>query len=100
MKLYGIEKGEILIGENNINEISTKALRKNISYISQKPYIFTDTVRNNIKLGNNEITDEKIENLIKEMNVQNIFDKLKNGLDTEIRLSKLSDRRIASNCLY
>ena len=91
MKLYDIEEGKILIGENDIHEISTKSLRNNISYISQKPYIFTDTIRNNIKLGDSKITDKKIENLIQEMNVKNIFEKLKNGLDTEIRLSKLSD---------
>lgn len=90
MKLYDIENGRILIGNKDISKISTKCLRDNISYISQNPYIFADTLRNNITLGNKEITDEQIENLIHEIGVENIFDKLKEGLDTKIKLSKLS----------
>lgn len=90
MKLYDIQEGRILIGGHDISKISTKCLRENISYISQTPYIFSDTVRNNITLGNQEITDEQIYNLIHEMGVENVFDKLKYGLDTKIKLSKLS----------
>lgn len=90
MKLYDIESGRILIGGNDISKISTKCLRDNISYISQMPYIFADTVRNNITLGNKNITDKQINDLIHEMGVENLFDKLSNGLDTKIKLTKLS----------
>ena len=90
MKLYDIEDGRILIGNNDISKISTKCLRDNISYISQTPYIFADTVRNNITLGNKEIIDKQIENLIHEMGVENLFNKLSDGLDTKIKLTKLS----------
>lgn len=90
MKLYDIESGKILIDNQDISKISTKSLRENVSYISQTPYIFADTVRNNITLGNKKITDEKINSLIDEIEVENLFNKLENGLDTEIKLSKLS----------
>ena len=90
MKLYNIESGKILIDNYDISKISTKCLRDNISYISQNPYIFADTVRNNITLGNKEITDKQINDLIYEMGVENLFNKLNNGLDTKIKLSKLS----------
>lgn len=90
MKLYDIESGRILIDNHDISQISTKCLRDNISYISQNPYIFADTVRNNITLGNNEITDKQINDLIHEMGVENLFNKLNKGLDTKIKLSKLS----------
>lgn len=90
MKLYDIENGKILIDNYDISKISTKCLRDNISYISQNPYIFADTVRNNITLGNNEITDKQIKDLIHEMGVENLFEKLNDGLDTKIKLSKLS----------
>lgn len=90
MKLYDIESGRILIGQHDISQISIKCLRDNISYISQNPYIFTDTVRNNITLGNKDITDKQIYTLIDEMRVQSLFAKLENGLDTEIKLTKLS----------
>lgn len=90
MKLYNIESGKILIDNYDISKISTKCLRDNISYISQNPYIFADTVRNNITLGNKDITDEQINQLIYEMGVENLFNKLNDGLDTMIKLSKLS----------
>ena len=90
MKLYDIESGKILIDNYDISQISIKCLRDNISYISQNPYIFTDTVRNNITLGHKDITDEQINQLVNEIGVKRLFDKLANGLDTEIKLSKLS----------
>ena len=90
MKLYDIEKGKILIGDNDIAKISTKCLRDNISYISQTPYIFSDTLRNNITLGDNQITDEQIYKLIGEIGVEHIFNKLNEGLESKIKLSKLS----------
>lgn len=90
MKLYDIENGKILIDNYDISQISTKCLRDNISYISQNPYIFTDTVRNNITLGSKDITDEQINQLVHEIGVENLFIKLTNGLDTKIKLSKLS----------
>ncbi len=90
MKLYDIKSGKILIGNYDISKISTKCLRDNISYISQNPYIFEDTVRNNITLGNDEITDKQINDLIIEIGVENLFDKLNNGLNTKIKISKLS----------
>lgn len=90
MKLYDLDSGKILIDNYDISKISTKCLRDNISYISQNPYIFADTVRNNITLGNNNITDEQINELIYEMGVENLFKKLNDGLDTKIKLSKLS----------
>lgn len=90
MKLYDIEDGRITIGDNDISNISTKCLRDNISYISQTPYIFADTMRNNITLGNKDITDEQINDLIVEIGVENLFNKLSDGLDTKIKLTGLS----------
>lgn len=90
MKLYEIESGRILINNYDISKISTKCLRDNISYISQNPYVFADTVRNNITLENKNITDEQINQLIEEMGVENLFNKFDKGLDTKIKFSKLS----------
>ncbi len=90
MKLYDIQSGKILIGNKDIHKISTKSLRENISYISQNPYIFTDTVRNNIRLGKEEITDEQIKSLAKEIGADALFEKLPEGLDTKIKANEMS----------
>ena len=90
MKLYDIKSGKILIGNKDIHKISTKSLRNNISYISQTPYIFADTVRNNIQLGNQEITDEQIMALASEIGADSLLKKLPEGLDTRIRANEMS----------
>ena len=90
MKLYDIESGKISIGNYDISEISTKCLRDNISYISQNPYIFADTLRNNITLGKKNISDKQINDLAKEIGVENLFKRMPEGLDTRIKISELS----------
>ncbi len=67
MRLYDIQSGQILIDDYDISKISIKSLRENISYISQNPYIFHDTLRNNITLGNEDITDEEILKIINQL---------------------------------
>ncbi len=90
MKMYDIQSGKILIGNKDIYKISTKSLRNNISYISQNPYIFVDTLRNNIRLGNQEITDKQIEELAKKIGVDGLLKKLPQGLDAKIKANEMS----------
>ena len=90
MKLYDIESGRILINNSAISTIYTKCLRDNISYISQNPYIFDDTLRNNITLGKKDITDKQINDIVKEIGVGSLFKRMPQGLDTKIKISKLS----------
>ena len=67
-----------------------KDIRKNISYISQTPYILEDTLKNNIILGDKNITDEQIKTVAKEIGFENTLSKFKDGLDEKISKSKLS----------
>ena len=90
MRLYPIKSGKILIGGRNIQKIRIQDIRNNISYISQTPYILNDTLKNNIVLGDNTITDEQIENVAKEIGLEKILDKYKKGLEEKIEKNKLS----------
>lgn len=90
MRLYDIYSGQILINDYDISKISIKSLRDNISYISQNPYIFDDTLRNNITLGNENITDEQILNIISQIGVENIYKRFAKGLDEQIKEGSLS----------
>lgn len=90
MRLYPFQKGRILIGEKDITKIRIKDIRKNISYISQTPYILEDTLKNNIILGDESITNEQIIQVAKEIGFENTLDKFKDGLDEKISKSKLS----------
>lgn len=90
MRLYPISKGRILIGGEDISKVRIKDIRKNISYISQTPYILNDTLKNNIKLGDETITDEQIRKVAKEIGFEQVLEKFKNGLDEVIEKGRLS----------
>ena len=90
MRLYPFQKGRILIGGKDITKIRIKDIRKNISYISQTPYILEDTLKNNIILGDEHITDEQIKTVAKEIGFENTLNKFKDGLEENISKSKLS----------
>lgn len=90
MRLYELTSGNILIDGYDIKELTIECIRRNISYISQTPYIFKDTIRNNITLGSKEIKDKDILELATNIGADTILDNLKDGLDTEIIGSRLS----------
>ena len=90
MRLYPIKSGKILIGGKNIQKIRIQDIRKNISYISQTPYILNDTLKNNIILGDKTITEEQIKNVANEIGFKKVLDKFSMGLDEKIEKNKLS----------
>ena len=90
MRLYPIQSGKILIGGKNIQGIRIQDIRKNISYISQTPYILNDTLKNNIILGDETITDEQIKIVANEIGFEKVLDKFSNGLQEKIEKNKLS----------
>lgn len=59
-KLYDIDSGEIKIDGININELDKDSIRGNITIISQNPYIFNVSIRDNFKLIKEDITDEEM----------------------------------------
>jgi len=90
MRLYPISKGRILIGGKDISRVRIKDIRKNISYISQTPYILNDTLKNNIILGDTTITEKQIEIVAREIGFESILYNFKNGLEEVIDKRKLS----------
>lgn len=90
MRLYPISKGRIMIGGKDIAKIRIKDIRKNISYISQTPYILNDTLKNNITLGDNNILDEQIKLVAKEIGFEKVLENFEKGLDEIIEKNKLS----------
>lgn len=57
--------GDIYIGEWNIKKVSKKSLRNYIGVVLQDTFLFTDTVKNNININQNKISDEQIINVCK-----------------------------------
>lgn len=59
-KLYNINSGSILIDGKDINNLDEKSIRGNITIISQNPYIFNMSIKDNLRLVKNDVTDEEI----------------------------------------
>ena len=59
-RLYDIDSGEILIDKTPIKEIDLKSLRRQIGYVPQDTFLFSDTIMNNIKFGKNNATNDDV----------------------------------------
>jgi ATP-binding cassette subfamily B multidrug efflux pump len=81
-RLYDIEKGEILIDGIDIMKIKKESLRKNIGVVLQDTYLFSGTVRENIRYGKPEATDEEIEKVCKITNAEKFIINLTEKYET------------------
>ena len=78
---YKINSGNIMFDGKNIDDISLESLRKNISFIQQKPYVFNDTIKRNIIVNNeSNLSDEKIIDILKLVGLNNKVTNFKNGI--------------------
>ena len=82
---YDIQKGEILIDGINIKKIKISSLRRHFGQMLQDVFLFSGTIRSNIILGEENITDEEIKKTCEYVNANHFISKLKGGLDEEVR---------------
>lgn len=82
MRFYDIDSGEIFINKQNIRNISRDSLRKNIAIVLQDTVLFSDTVRNNLKYGNENATKEQLENAVDMSRCTDMISLLPQGYDT------------------
>lgn len=83
-KMYDIEKGEITIDGINIKELDKDSIRGNITIISQNPYIFNMTIKENLKLVKNDLTDKEMKEACKIACLEEFINELPDKYDTII----------------
>lgn len=81
-RFYDIQEGEITVDGVPIDRISRDFLRKNIAMVLQDTHLFTGTVRENIRYGRLEATDEEVEEAAKIASAHSFILRLENGYDT------------------
>lgn len=79
---YSIQKGEIDIGDVSLNDLSEEELRQKIAYVSQDNYLFNDTIRENIRQGKPDASDQEVEDIAKKSGCYDFIMSLENGFDT------------------
>ena len=83
-RLYDYDKGSITIGGEDIKEISTKSLYKNISIVFQNVELFNTSIMENIRMGRKGATDEEVLEAARLANVDKIVESLADGYNTII----------------
>jgi ATP-binding cassette, subfamily B, bacterial MsbA len=91
-RFHDTSSGAVLIDGINIRDYALTTVRQQMSIVTQEPILFNDTIRNNIALGQQNATDEEIEEAAKIANAHEFILKKENGYDTFIgdRGTKLS----------
>ncbi len=82
---YDIQKGEILIDGINIRKIKISSLRSHFGQMLQDVFLFSGTIRSNILLGLENVSDDEVRRVCDYVNANHFIDKLKDGLDEPVR---------------
>lgn len=83
-KLYDINEGEILFDDKNINTLTEASIHSNVGEISQAPYIFNASIKQNLLFVKPDATEEEIVQVLKDAEIYSDVEKMPNGMDTEI----------------
>lgn len=83
-RLYNINSGEILIDNINIENIDIELLREEVGMVLQKNTLFSGTIRENLKWGNKNATDEELDLVCNIAQATEIINKMSNGYDEYI----------------
>lgn len=81
-RFYDVDKGEILIDGKNIKEVSKESLREKLGIVLQDTVMFNETVKENIRFGKLDATDEEIIEAAKLANAHSFIKRLPHGYDT------------------
>ena len=83
-RFYEPTKGQVLIDGRDARERSLLWLHSNIGYVLQSPHLFSGTVRENLRYGKPDATDEEIMEALRIVSAESVLEKMENGLDTDV----------------
>lgn len=83
-RFYDIDKGDILIDDKSIYDVTLSSLRENIGIVQQDVFLFTGTIKDNIRYGNMEASDEEVYEAARKANMHDFIMNLEDGYDTYI----------------
>jgi len=84
-RFYEFQKGDLKIGETSVRDIELNELRKSVAVVLQDVFLFSDTIMNNITLGDEAITKEEVEKAAKMVGAHQFIMNLPGGYDYNVR---------------
>ncbi len=85
MRFYDVQKGRILVDGVDVKDWNLQDLRKNFAVVLQDVFLFSGAIEDNIRLGNKEITDEKIRWAAEEVHAAEFVEKLEEGYKSQVK---------------
>ena len=83
-RFYDVNKGSIAIDNNDIKNITKTSLRAQIGLVTQDSILFNNSIRNNLKIGNENANEDEMINALKVANAWEFVKELPEGIDTNI----------------
>ena len=83
-RFYDVQTGTVLIDDSNVRDVSIESLRSQLGIMTQDNFLFTGTIRENIRYGKLDATDEEIEEACKKVGAHDFIMKLEKGYETEL----------------
>jgi len=85
MRFYDVTAGQILVDGVDLRLQKLNALRRHFAVVLQDPFLFTGTLAENIRLGNDEISDERLREAARDVNVLDFIESLPKGFDEPVQ---------------
>jgi ATP-binding cassette subfamily B protein len=84
LRMYDAQQGELSYDNIPIQKLKLQQFRSQLSYVPQDVFLFSDTIRNNIKFGNQQATEDEVIKAAKQASIYKEIMTLPNGLDTMV----------------
>ena len=85
MRFYDIQRGRILLDGVDLREWDLKALRENFAVVLQEVFLFSGTIEGNIRLGREDISEERVQWAAREVHADSFISRLKDNYKAEVR---------------
>ncbi|HYF76073.1 MAG TPA: ABC transporter ATP-binding protein [Symbiobacteriaceae bacterium] len=83
-RFYDVQKGEVLIDGRNVKQLAQTDLRRNVGLVAQDVFLFTGDIKSNIRLGNEQITDEQVIAAARAVEADRFIRMLPNGYEEPV----------------
>jgi ATP-binding cassette subfamily B protein/subfamily B ATP-binding cassette protein MsbA len=83
-RFYEYDSGSITLDGTPVHELNKDWLRRNIGYVTQESFLFNGTVRENLRIGKRDATDEELWSALESANAKHFVEVLPEGLDTKV----------------
>ena len=85
MRFYDVQRGRILLDGVDLREWDLKSLRENFAVVLQEIFLFSGTIEGNIRLGRDDISEERVKWAAREVSAEPFINRLKGGYQAEVK---------------